>query len=400
MSIDADPRTRARAIRTTPAGPPRVLMADRGDPLVAALTAAMSERFEVVGRLDTELTAAERLLVAASTFRPVRRHWSERFHKSNLAVGLRSQRARTLLGARAGRAQAHRADVIFQTHALFEVADPRTVLYVDCTHRQSMAQWPDWNPLRGRSLDRWLARERRQYQDAAHVFAFSEVTATSIVEQYDVPPAQVSVVGAGLNFGGLPDVVERPGTTDGHDDPDVRPPTVLFVGHDFERKGGPQLLAAFADLRRRVPAARLRIVGAAPAIPDQPGVEVLGRVDDRDRLARMYADADVFCLPSLYDPFPGALLEAMSFGLPSVVTASCGVPEIVGDAGTAVTVGRGPTMAAELADALEHLLLDRDAATRMGRAARRRVETTYTWAHVVDRMAPHLERVSAEGRAT
>ena len=192
-----------------------------------------------------------------------------------------------------------------------------------------------------------------------------------------------------MNFGGLPEVVDRPSG----------PPTVLFVGNDFERKGGRQLLAAFADLRRRVPHARLQIVGATHPIPAQPGVEVLGRVTDRARLAALYMEADVFCLPSLYDPFPGALLEAMAHALPSVVTASCGIPEIVGDV-SAVTVGRGTTMTAELTDALEHLLLDRDAANRMGRAARRRVETTFSWSHVVDRMAPHLERISTGVTAT
>ena len=358
---------------------PRVLVADRGDALGGAMSAAMRERFDVVGRLDAELSQPERLLVAAATFRPRRERWVERFYKSNLAVALRSRRARSGIAA-----QGSAADVVLQTHALFETSDPRTVLYVDCTHRQSMEQWPAWNPLRGRALDRWLAREHRQYHDAAHIFAFYQGTADSLVHQYGVPAERVSVVGAGVNFERLPVLRDR----------HTGPPTVLFVGNDFERKGGPQLLAAFELLRRRIPEARLRLVGTPTRLPAQAGVEQLGRVQGREALSALYAEADVFCLPSVYDPFPGVLLEAMAHGLPCVVTPTCGIPEIVEDGVTALSVARDESVVVALAAALERLLLDPATATRMGREGRRRVEERFTWAHVADRMAPVLERLA------
>lgn len=371
-SADRPPRTPAPS-----AGRPRVLLADRGDPLVGALSAAMRDRFDVVAQLDTELSQPERLLVAATTFRPDRGRWAERFFKSNLGVTLRSRRARAGVAGES-------ADVVFQTHALFTTSDPRTVMYIDCTHRQSMEQWPQWNPLRGRALDRWLDRELRQYQQAAHIFAFSQETAGSLVEQYGVPEDRVSVVGAGVNFQHLP-TLGRPRTG---------PPTVLFVGNDFERKGGPRLLEAFARLRRRVPEARLRVVGTPSRAPAQDGVEQLGRVEGRAAMSALYAEADVFCLPSRYDPFPGVLLEAMAHGLPCVVTPTCGVPEIVEDGVTALTVSRGASTVDDLAAALERLLLDRTTATAMGLRGRQRVEDHFTWAHVVQRMAPALERLA------
>ncbi|QIG43367.1 glycosyltransferase family 4 protein [Nocardioides anomalus] len=348
-----------------------------------AFSAAMRERFDVVGRLDTELSAAERLQVAAATYRPSRARWTERFYKSNRGVELRSRHAR------AGLATADAADVVFQTHALFETSDARTVMYVDCTHQQSMAQWPAWNPLRGRSLERWLARERRQYHAAAHLFAFCTETATSLATDYGVPADRITVVGAGLNFETLP---EPDTDRDGRGD---TAPTVLFVGNDFKRKGGPQLLAAFADVRHRIPTARLWVVGTPHRLPAEPGVTQLGRIGSREELSRLYARADVFCLPSLFDPFPGALLEAMASGLPSVVTATCGVPEMVVEGTTATTVGRGDTMISELTGALVRLLLDADERSRMGAAARRRVEERFLWSHVVDRMAPAIERLAA-----
>ncbi len=124
------------------------------------------------------------------------------------------------------------------------------MLYIDCTHRQSAEQWPDWNPLRGGALERWYARERRQYRAAAHVFAFSQETRHSLIDDYGVAPDKVTVVGAGLNFDQLP-------AAPAQEDPDAhagdvaasRPSTILFVGNDFVRKGGEQLLAAFRIVR-------------------------------------------------------------------------------------------------------------------------------------------------------
>ena len=370
-------------ITSAPTRRPRLILADRGDPVVTAMAAAMEQRFDVVGRVDAELSRAERWLVGATTVRATRRSWVENFYKSGLAVALRSRRARSGLASTEDVAGA--ADVVFATHGLFDTEDPRTVVYLDCTHRQSMEHWPDWNPLRGRALERWLARERRQYHSAAHVFAFSQVAATSLVEDYDLPEDRVSVVGAGVSYDVLP---ERAPRLDG-------PPTVLFVGNDFERKGGPQLLEAFALLRRRIPDARLLIVGTRHRGHDQEGVSHLGRLHDRAALSCLYAEADVFCLPAVFDPFPGVLLEAMAHRLPCVTTAAGGIPEIVVDGTTALVVPPEQDQVAGLADALEVLLADPTEAARLGGNGRRRVENGFRWSHVLDRMAPVLERLAA-----
>ena len=266
----------------------------------------MRERFDVVGQLDTELTRPSGCWSPAATFRP---------RPPALGRALLQERPRASASGAAGRALApraarDRADVVFQTHALFGPPTPAPCMYVDCTHRQSMEQWPDWNPLRGRALDRWLDRERRQYQRAAHVFAFSEETAAPSSRTTACPRDRVSVVGAGVNF-------ERAARA--RRPPDVGPPTVLFVGNDFERKGGPQLLEAFAGLRAGCPEARLRIVGTPHAMPG-PG---------RRRGARPGRTAATGCRrctprPTCsacrpLRPLPRVLLEAMARA-PGVVT--------------------------------------------------------------------------------
>ena len=379
--IDPDrPDRPVRPAGTSRPARPRVLLADRGDALTAYLTQAVREQCTVVGHHDVDLTALERLLVAVSTFRPHRRDWVERFFKSELGMQLRSTRAN-----RAVRRTPEPFDIVLQTHALFTIDDPRTVLYVDCTHRQSAEHWPDWNPLRGAALGRWVERERKQYHRAAHVFAFSQPTRASLVDDYGVPADRVTVVGAGANVDPLP----VPPTT-----LDAGAPVVLFIGNDFVRKGGDLLLAAFRLVRERVPEARLLLVGTSYAIPQEglpDGAEVLGRIDDRDRMSELFAQATVLAVPSVFDPYPLVVLEAMAHAVPVVATRECGIPEMVEDGETGRLVDLGPDTVAQLADALVALLADPREARRLGLAGRRLVEQKFLWSHVVDRMVEALD---------
>ncbi|NAZ81081.1 glycosyltransferase [Kineococcus sp. R8] len=358
-----------------------LLLASRGDALTPYLFAELERRYPVLGRIDAELSPWQRAVVALATVRPSRVRWAEQFYKSGLGHRFRTARA-VDARRRAGFPQAP----VFQVHALFEVPGAATHLYVDCTHRQSAQQWPAWNPLRGKALARWYAREERIYRDAAHVFAFSRDTRRSLVEEYGVDPAAVSVVGAGVNGELQPSSTARRRAAWGHDGP-----TLLFIGNDFARKGGHDLLAAFATLRTEFPRARLQLVGTRPDLPAQPGVEVLGRVHDRARIAQLYAAADVFCLPSVFDPLPLVLLEAMAHGVPVVTTASCGIPDVLTDGreGTVVPA-RDP---AALATALARVLRSPDEALAMADAARRRTSREFSWRAVVDRMAPVLDGV-------
>ena len=358
---------------------PRLMLASRGDALTRYLFRALGRRFPVAGQVSVDLTPTQRYLTAASTFRPSRTAWVERFYKSALAYRLRSANA-----ARTVAAQNGDYDVLFQIHALFTSSAPNTTLYIDCTHRQSADHWPEWNPLTGTELAAWYTRERAEYQRAAHLFAFCEPTRRSLIDQYGVPEQRVTVVGAGACLDRLPDLSRRPDA-----------PTILFVGNDFVRKGGLVLLEAFRLVRQEIPAATLHLVGSDPGRINQDGVFVHGRIHDRTRLEALYRSASVFTVPSFFDPFPLVLLEAMAYGLPTVASFSCGIPEIIDDGRTGILVDAGNPE--QLAGALISYLTDRDAADRAGRAGRAKVEAMYTWDAVVERMTPALQSLRATG---
>jgi glycosyltransferase involved in cell wall biosynthesis len=204
--------------------------------------------------------------------------------------------------------------------------------------------------------------------------------AESVVSFYGVPEERVSVVGGGVAFDELPEHSTRP-----------REPLVLYVGADWRRKGGDRLIEAFRSVRAGRPDARLAIVGTQEPSPE-PGVEVLGRVADREALADLYARASVYCLPSRFEPYGLSLLEAMAHGLPCVVTDVGALPEIVADGETGLVVPPDDNLG--LSAALHRLLDDPRYARRLGAGGRERVERELSWDAVVQRMRPGLERAA------
>lgn len=361
-------------------------LASRGDALTPYLFEALRRRFSNVDFIDPELTGPQRYRVAALTVRPTRSQWVERFYKSVYASRLRSANA-----VRAIESLPQKPNLVFQVHALFTLSASPSVLYIDCTHAQAADLWPAWNPLRGAALRAWYRRERQTYAAARHLFTFSEATRMSLVDDYGIDPANVTVTGAGVNFPQLP-VLPQTGRPRREG-----PPTVLFIGNDFVRKGGMVLLAAFRLVRAVIPEAKLQLVGANPRVRPQPGVEVLGRINDRARIVALYTEAAVFVVPSIFDPYPLVALEAMAFGLPVITTNQMGTPEMITNDATGRLVEPGNVNA--LAAALLQVLLEPESATRLGAAARRDVELRFTWDAVVDRMAPVLERLLAEANA-
>jgi UDP-glucose:(heptosyl)LPS alpha-1,3-glucosyltransferase len=107
----------------------------------------------------------------------------------------------------------------------------------------------------------------------------------------------------------------------------------LFVGSGFERKGVPTLIDAMSGLK---PSAHLLIVGRDKAWRKYErranALGLAGRVTfvgDQEDVKPYYGAADAFVLPTLYDPFPNVVLEALACGLPVVTSTKSGAAELI-----------------------------------------------------------------------
>jgi glycosyltransferase involved in cell wall biosynthesis len=364
----------------------RLLGLAQDDPLVPTtgpgssakfLFDALARRYELVGRAGVDLTRSQRYLLAATSFHPSKDKWRARMYWRPRALNLRSFNSRGAL-----KSVDQPFDLVVQVFGLFRTTGARYVLYLDNTIDVSRREWPEWVAVEGWSLERLYAWERRLFNGAAHLFTMGGPAARSLTNFYGVPQDKVTVVGGGACLDELPEPTSS-----------AREPAILFVGSDWRRKGGDVLVEAFRRVRAKHPDARLQIVGTTEPEPE-PGVEVRGFLTDRDELAQLYARASVFCLPSRFEPYGLAAIEAMAHEVPCVVTPGA-LAEVVQHGETGLVVIPGDVRA--LSDALNRLLDDPPYARWFGVNGRSRVEQELTWDAVVERMAPDLERVASVG---
>jgi UDP-glucose:(heptosyl)LPS alpha-1,3-glucosyltransferase len=150
---------------------------------------------------------------------------------------------------------------------------------------------------------------------------------------------------------------------------------LLFVGSGFYRKGLDCLIEAVGELRRRgVTNARLVVVGkgrfaAYQRLTRKVAIADVVRFEGlRADVERCYAGADLFVLPTLYDPFANSCLEAMACGLPVLTTAVNGATELMRDDMDGCVLGDTPS-AETVADVLQRMLAS-ERRRAMGEAAR------------------------------
>ena len=265
-------------------------------------------------------------------------------------------------------------DLIFQLGTLLapgpDFASRRYVIYTDNTLALTLRHYPQWWPSDGRAYAEALEYERRVSASAFLVLTLSEWARMSMIDVYGCLPERVVAVGGGS------DAAPTRRASRGS-------PVALFVGNDFERKGGLVLLAAWPKVRARVPQAELWIVGPRRKRARVLGVRWLGRVE-ATRLASLRERAALFVLPSLFEPWGFVFNEAMSASLPCIGTTACAMPEIIRHEETGLLVEPGDED--ELADALVRLLRDHTLAERMGRAALADYINRGTWDHVAERI--------------
>jgi glycosyltransferase involved in cell wall biosynthesis len=242
--------------------------------------------------------------------------------------------------------------------------------------------------LSTRDNTRALAYERSLYQRIDRIFTMSEFLRRSFIEDFGIAEDRVISIGAGANLDHLPPANPAKDYGSGQ---------ILFIGMDFERKGGCELLQAFAKVRSQFPTAILHIVGpknGPPANLPLDGVQWHGFLnkdvpEDASRLEALFHTSCVFVLPSLYEPFGIAPAEAMLHGIPAVVTGEWALAETVLDGKTGQHVKAG--CVEHLASELHKLLIDPAKAQFMGNAARSHALERFTWQSVVRQLGRELE---------
>ncbi|HYI44795.1 MAG TPA: glycosyltransferase family 4 protein [Actinomycetota bacterium] len=227
------------------------------------------------------------------------------------------------------------------------------------------------------SLRRWYGFTRMQGRVARklpRLISVSEAAKSDVAREFGVASPAVNVIHNGVDvdlFRPLADVQRIPGRI------------VTTASADVPLKGLVFLIEALAKIRTEreadlVVVGKARTNGTVKAAIERFGLESAVRFEhgvDVERLVRLYAEAEVACVPSLYEGFSLPAIEAMACRVPLVATRAGALPEVVGDAGVLVP----PRDAGALATAILELLRDKSQRVALAASGRRRVLDHFTW---------------------
>ncbi|HYF37365.1 MAG TPA: glycogen synthase [Prosthecobacter sp.] len=251
----------------------------------------------------------------------------------------------------------------------------------------------------------WVERTALQMADA--VIAVSEETKADLLQWFPLDPHKIHVIHNGINPDEYhkvkaPDVLRKHGV-----DPDK--PFVLFVGRITRQKGIVHLVRAIESMD---PGFQIVLCAGAPDTP-----EILKEMQDAVAAAQakhgdvvwiqsmlpvqekiaMYSHAEVFCCPSIYEPFGIINLEAMACETAVVASAVGGIKEVVvqGQTGLLVPLDQQTESpfealdpaeyARDLAEAINSLMADPERRQRMALAGRKRAVEKFSWTSIAHR---------------
>ena len=252
---------------------------------------------------------------------------------------------------------------------------------------------------RGYDASSWVEKTAIEMADA--VIAVSKETKEDVLKHFNVDEEKIKVIYNGINLQEY--VVTNETSTLDEFGIDKNKPYVLFVGRITRQKGIIHLVNAIKYID-----ANTQIVLCAGA-PDTPEIakemedsvaEVkktrnnviwIDKMLDKKEVIQLYSHADVFCCPSIYEPFGIINIEAMACETAVVASAVGGIKEVVvhGETGLLVPVSQQneapfepidpEQFSKDLASGINELVDNKELRNKMAKNGRKRVESTFDW---------------------
>jgi len=240
-----------------------------------------------------------------------------------------------------------------------------SVVSIDMTNKQASGESTNkhkWTYSPNKFL------ERQVYLRCSKILTWTEWARSSVINDYGIHPDKVKVIPPGVDTARLV-------FTDRNHKSSQDLYNILFVGGDFKRKGGEDLLTVF--LAQFADKAILHIVTSQDAVScDHPNVRIYNGVEAYSSLwYELYRQADAFVMPTYGDAFGIVFIEAMASGLPVIASKLTQTAEIVREGETGFLVNPGDRQ--ELAHKLQLLIGNHSLGRQMGKRARQIVEESF-----------------------
>jgi glycosyltransferase involved in cell wall biosynthesis len=208
------------------------------------------------------------------------------------------------------------------------------VVYADATHRLLFSTYPAYKHLSRLNHRHGDLIETKAHLRASALIFASQWAADSAVRDYATDPAKVHVVPFGANLEKAPEKSQIEQIIQNRDRGQLR---LIFIGVEWERKGGPVALEVTRNLINLGIPTHLTVIGCSPQIAeaDRKHVTLSGFMGKEGKLENLLreeiARSHFLILPSIAECFGVVYCEASAFGVPSVARNVGGVATAVRD---------------------------------------------------------------------
>ncbi|GAA4280261.1 glycogen synthase [Gaetbulibacter aestuarii] len=282
-----------------------------------------------------------------------------------------------------------------------------TPLVITTHSLEPLRPWKREQLGRGYDASSWVEKTAIEMADA--VIAVSEETKVDVLKHFNVDPTKVSVIYNGINLQQY-NITDKTDTLDAYGI-DKNKPYVLFVGRITRQKGIIHLVNAIKYID---PDTQIVLCAGAPDTKEiakemedsvnevkktRNNVIWIDKMLEKEQVIQLYSHADVFCCPSIYEPFGIINIEAMACKTPVVASAVGGIKEVVVPNETGILVPleqqkEAPfepvdpdTFSQDLAAGINRLIRDKDLRDTMAENSRKRVEDYFDWVAIAKQTA-------------
>ena len=255
---------------------------------------------------------------------------------------------------------------------------------------------------RGYDASSWVEKTAIEMADA--IIAVSKETKEDVLKYFDVDADKIKVIYNGINLNEY--VVTTETSTLDKFKIDKSKPFVLFVGRITRQKGIIHLVNAVKYID---PETQIVLCAGAPDTPEiakemedsvnevkktRNNVIWIDEMLPKKEVIQLYSHADVFCCPSIYEPFGIINIEAMACETSVVASAVGGIKEVVVDGETGILIPleqqdvapfepiNPEKFARDLAEGVNKLINNKELNDSMAKKGRKRVEDTFDWSAI------------------
>jgi len=274
-----------------------------------------------------------------------------------------------------------------------------TPLVITTHSLEPLRPWKREQLGKGYDASSWIEKTAIEMADA--IIAVSNETKEDVLQYFNVAEAKIKVIYNGINLDEY--VVTNETSTLEKYDIDITKPYVLFVGRITRQKGIIHLVNAIKYID---PETQIVLCAGAPDTPEigkemEDSVNAVKQTRDhviwidtmlaKQEVIQLYSHADVFCCPSIYEPFGIINIEAMACQTAVVASAVGGIKEVVVDGDTGILIPleqqdvapfeplNPDKFAKDLAAGINKLINDKELRDAMAVKGRKRVEESFDW---------------------